>query len=95
MDKNWEESQKQIAVVFSILFPGAGFLYQKKWLTGMIFGLIHIILFILLFYQGVIMVYEKHTGMEISTFEITLMVITVIGLFLNWFADIRKLQNYK
>lgn len=89
---DYEKQQKQIAFVFSVIFPGAGFLYYKKWLKGILYGLVHLFLMGLTF-KSII---------EIISFRIplasdkgTLLFILIFAIFLNWIFNIRSTQNYE
>ncbi|MDF2907203.1 MAG: hypothetical protein K0R34_2524 [Herbinix sp.] len=89
-----ESNQKHIAFVFSILFPGGGFFYEKKWLTGIVFASIHLLLSTLLFYKGVLIIYYRTSGLERGYEDIAILILIVFSIFLNWIFNIRKLLNY-
>lgn len=94
MNEN-NEDQKHIAFVFSIIFPGAGFLYQKKWFTGLLFGAFHLILSGLFLYKGAEIMYDRLSGGQVSTENITILILIFMCILFNWIFNIRKIQDYK
>lgn len=90
-----DKDQKHIAFVLSLIFPGGGFFYEKKWLTGIIFAAVHFIFLTLLFYHGVLIIYYKAAGISRGYEDILLFVFLIICVFLNWIFNIRKIQNYR
>lgn len=94
MDKN-EQYEKHIAVVFSIIFPGAGLIYQKRWFSGVAYGLMHLLIIGLFFNRAMETIYYRLAQVSRGSADIGMLIILVMCLLANWFASIRKTQNYE
>ncbi len=88
-------NQKHIALVFSIIFPGGGFFYEKRWITGIIFAFLHLTLSAVLLYQGVTYIYYRTAGIERSYEDITILILLIFCILLNWIFNLRKIVDYK
>jgi hypothetical protein len=93
MDRN-EDYQKHIALVFSIIFPGAGLIYQKKWFSGIAYGLIHLLIIGLLFNRAIETTYYRLAQASRGSTDVGMLIFLGMCLLANWFANIRTTQNY-
>jgi hypothetical protein len=93
MDKN-EEYQTHIALVFSVIFPGAGLIYQKKWFSGVAYGLIHLLIAGLFLNRAMEAIYYRLAQVTRDYTDAGMLTILAICLLANWFAGIRTTQNY-
>lgn len=94
MDRN-EGNQKHIALVFSIIFPGAGLLYLKKWFSGVVYGLIHLLIIGMLFKRAMETVYYRLAQVSRGSTDVGILIFLGMFLLANWFANIRTTQNYE
>lgn len=90
-----QKYEKHIALVFSLIFPGAGFIYQKKWFPGFAHGLVHLMLAGKFLYNAVVMIHYMLENGTTNSFRITMLVFWLIAIITNWFFSIRATQNYE
>ena len=88
----FEKQQQHIAFVFSIIFPGAGFLFMKKWVKGIIYGLIHTFLMVLALINLIKII---SSGVGLDSIYGTIFLLVVFVMLINWIFNIRSTQDYK
>lgn len=88
-------NHKHIAFVVSIICPGGGFFYEKRWITGIIFAFIHIALSTVLLFNGVKLIYYRTAGIECTYIDITIFFLVLFCILLNWIFNLRKITDYK
>lgn len=88
-------NHKHIAFVFSIILPGGGFFYEKRWMTGIVFAILHILISTALLFHGVKLIYYSTAGIERTYVDITILFLILFCLILNWIFNLRKITDYK
>ncbi len=82
MDYERQKSDKRLANILSIIWPGMGLIYQSKWRAGFIFIIIHV-LSVLWVFRNVFFYYVGNIYVE----EIVLM-LSIGIVVVNWLVSL-------